>query len=184
MKTINIMNKVASEDFWSIEGSRTEYSHHIYRNSPFESCDSCGTCDGARCEDCRKIITPAYINFSASSDVLYGWLIEMNIPKDVAEELVFSDTCGSTYKGYYLAWPSETMLEVQYPELYKTITKLDEDILAVIKSYKGKFTCYGDLRDEVLKHYGLDEYTCHGHVYNQLQMYWLSCDCNHKVACN
>lgn len=30
------------------------YSGHIYRNSPYESDDNCGTCDGARCDTCRE----------------------------------------------------------------------------------------------------------------------------------
>ena len=31
-----------------------ELTSHMYRNSPYESCDSCGNCDGARCESCKK----------------------------------------------------------------------------------------------------------------------------------
>ena len=30
-------------------------SGHVYRNSPFETDDSCGNCDGARCDSCREI---------------------------------------------------------------------------------------------------------------------------------
>lgn len=32
-------------------------SGHIYRNSPYESDDSCGTCDGARCDSCSEYWT-------------------------------------------------------------------------------------------------------------------------------
>lgn len=32
----------------------TEYTGHQYYRSPYESCDNCGTCDGARCDYCRK----------------------------------------------------------------------------------------------------------------------------------
>lgn len=28
---------------------------HIYFRSPYESCDSCGTCDGGRCDSCHEI---------------------------------------------------------------------------------------------------------------------------------
>lgn len=27
---------------------------HIYFNSPYEGCDSCGTCDGGRCDGCHE----------------------------------------------------------------------------------------------------------------------------------
>jgi hypothetical protein len=32
-----------------------ELTGHMYRNSPHETCDSCGNCDGARCDSCKKI---------------------------------------------------------------------------------------------------------------------------------
>lgn len=32
----------------------THLTKHIYFNSPIECDDNCGTCDGARCDDCRK----------------------------------------------------------------------------------------------------------------------------------
>ena len=28
---------------------------HIYFRSPYESCDSCGTCDGGRCDSCHEM---------------------------------------------------------------------------------------------------------------------------------
>ena len=31
------------------------YSAHIYRNSPYESDDNCGTCDGASCDVCCEM---------------------------------------------------------------------------------------------------------------------------------
>lgn len=33
----------------------TEFTGHMYYRSPYESCDSCGNCDGARCEYCREV---------------------------------------------------------------------------------------------------------------------------------
>ena len=47
-----------------IDGKDEEYmkrtlerslSGHMYRYSPFETDDSCGNCDGARCDSCREI---------------------------------------------------------------------------------------------------------------------------------
>lgn len=30
-----------------------EYSGHMYAGSPYETADSCGNCDGAKCETCK-----------------------------------------------------------------------------------------------------------------------------------
>ena len=32
-----------------------EYSGHMHRRSSIETCSDCGNCDGANCEDCKKI---------------------------------------------------------------------------------------------------------------------------------
>lgn len=32
----------------------SELSGHLYKNSPYESCDDCGNCDGGRCEFCKR----------------------------------------------------------------------------------------------------------------------------------
>lgn len=36
---------------------REEFTGHIYYRSPYESCDNCGTCDGARCDYCKEKYT-------------------------------------------------------------------------------------------------------------------------------
>jgi hypothetical protein len=75
------------------------------------------------------------------------------------------------------------MLKEKYPELYIAITTHDKEVLEVINSYKGKFSVYADLRDAVLEHYNLkDKYD--GHVPNQLELYWMSSNYGHKIACN
>jgi hypothetical protein len=75
------------------------------------------------------------------------------------------------------------MLKEQYPELYTTITTPDTEVLEVIRSYMGKFDCYADLRDAVREHYYVSEYSSRGHISNQLEMYWHSCNHDHKIAC-
>ena len=32
-----------------------EYTGHLYYGSPYETCDRCGNCDGARCDTCHKV---------------------------------------------------------------------------------------------------------------------------------
>lgn len=179
---INIMDKVGDEKFWSPSGAKKGYSHHMYRNSPFETCNTCGNCNGANCEVCHLVTTPACLEFSIGSDTLYQWLLEKNVPEDIASEIVYSDYCGHTYKGYRLIWPTEDMLQEQYPDLYTHIYTTDKEVLEVINSYRGQFSVFAELRDTILKHYNVkDRY--HGHIPNQLELYWASCNCNHKLAC-
>jgi hypothetical protein len=103
---INIMDKVGNEEFWHPEGTKKEYSHHMYRNSPFESCDSCGNCNGANCEICHVITIPACLSFSVYSDTLYKWVVESGVPDDIAATLVYSDSSRWSDKGYHLIWPT------------------------------------------------------------------------------
>ena len=180
---INIIARVASEDFWTPEQPTVEYSGHMYFGSPFESADSCGTCNGAKCDYCHKIVTPSCWSFSTYSDTLYKWVLEEGVPEDIAKELVYSDYCRHSYKGYNLVWPTEEMLEESHPEFYRAITTPDKEVLSVIESYKGKFEWYGDLQCAVKEHYGLWKYCSNGHVCNQLELYWIGCDFDHKKAC-
>lgn len=183
MKAINVINRVCSEGHWRIEGASFEFSHHMYRNSPFETCNSCGNCDGASCDICHKVQIDAHIECSMGSDELYKWLLEESVPEDTASDLAYSDYCGYTRNGYRLVWPTEDMLKEQYPELHKTITTLDEEVLVVIESFRGQFDCFADLSKAVLKHYGFVWYSSSGHVRNQLDLYWNSCNQDHDIAC-
>ena len=36
---------------------RTYYTGHLYRGASYETDDSCGNCDGARCDSCKKVTT-------------------------------------------------------------------------------------------------------------------------------
>ena len=183
MKDINIMDKVNTEANWRLEGVSYEYSHHMYRNSAFEPADSCGNCNGANCELCKKIRTDAYIECTMGSDELYKWLLEKDVPEDIAADLAYSDYCGNTCRGYHLIWPTQDMLQEQYPDLYATITTTDEEVLKVINSYRGQFDYFGALRDAVKEHYKDTEDYDYYHIRNQMDLYWESCNGNHELAC-
>ena len=47
------------DEYWEIPRDNihmySELTGHIYYRSPIESCDSCGTCNGACCGSCRKV---------------------------------------------------------------------------------------------------------------------------------
>lgn len=55
------------------------YSGHMHSGSPYETDDSCGNCDGARCETCRKVYQ--------IEDFDTGELIYIGRDKKRAEEL-------------------------------------------------------------------------------------------------
>lgn len=179
---INIIKRAAKEDYWSPQGPTTYMSCHMYLNSPFESSDSCDNCNGARCNSCVKVTTPSEWRFSVSSNTLYHWIVEEGVDPGIANELAYSDDCRHTYKGYHLVWPTEDALKEEHPNFYAAMTTADTDVLSVIESYKGKFEKFIYLKEAVLEHYGLKG-AFYGHVVNQLEMYWIACDYDHKKAC-
>lgn len=77
-----------------------ELTGHIYYRSPFESCDSCGTCDGARCQTCRK----KYIVRSSKSDTIFYEGYNESEAKEELESLKnnYSDIIGDIIEHYKL----------------------------------------------------------------------------------
>lgn len=76
----------------------TELTGHMYYRSPYESCDDCGNCDGARCESCRT----KYIVEGIESDSLYYTGYDKDKAKQIRDENqkdysdIVADLC-STY---------------------------------------------------------------------------------------
>lgn len=122
-KFIDIMEKSLSSVNWRMRPETVHYSGHIHYRSPYESDDNCGTCDGARCDYCRKIVDKSELEFSICTDILYNILIEEGVPKDIASELAYSDFCGNSYKDYVLLWPTAEKLKEKYPEKYEELLK-------------------------------------------------------------
>lgn len=168
MKEIDIIAKTSEED-WRFWGSKKEYTHHVHRNSPFDSCDSCATCDGARCDACKLITVPAHLECCITSDKLYSWLLEEGAPKDVAAEFAYSDTVGNFYRGYKLIWPNEKMLREKKSELFSLLTTPDEAIYAVINEFAHSASNFGDVERNVKEKLGTEP-----HVERQLEFWWTS----------
>ena len=173
---------IAQERYWSFHRPVIELSGHMNFTSPFESSDSCNTCDGARCDYCEKVVTAGHFEFSVNSDELFRWMLEANVPENVATEIAFGER-GHSYNGYRLKWPTEETLAEEFPEFYNTLTSPDGEVMDVIESFRGQFDTFHALREAVFAHFGLDKYRLSGHVYNQLEMYWCSCGYDHKKAC-
>ena len=62
---------------------RREFTGHTYYKSPYESCDICGTCDGAKCSMCKTIYT--VVNLS-TEEIFYEGFDEKEA-KRVEKEL-------------------------------------------------------------------------------------------------
>lgn len=122
-KIIDILDKVLYIKYWRMSYESIHYSGHRYFRSPFESDDNCGTCDGARCDYCRKIVDKADLEFSICTGTLYSILLEEGVPKDIASELAYSDFCGDKYKDYILIWPDADKLKERYPDKYEELLK-------------------------------------------------------------
>ena len=126
-KTVDIIDKVLDPEYWCIMGERVQYTGHMYRNSPYESDDSCSNCNGARCDICKKITIGSDLEFCIQCDKLEKILLETGIPKDIAKFFTYDDSGRMRYKGYYLIWPSAQMLKDKYPEKYKEIYSVLEE---------------------------------------------------------
>lgn len=92
----NYYYEIEMEDAYLSE----ELTGHMYYRSPFESCDSCGTCDGARCQICRR----KYIVRSSKSDTVFYEGYNESEAKEELESLRnnYSDAIGDIIEHYEL----------------------------------------------------------------------------------
>lgn len=137
-KTIDILDQVLDPQYWCLMGERVRYTGHLYRNSPYESDDSCGNCDGARCDTCQKIIIPADIECSIQCDKLERMLDNLGIDRDIVLFFTYDDSGKMRYKNHYFKWPSAADLKEKYPnkykEIYAALVEKDEKERAEIKA--------------------------------------------------
>ena len=77
--------------FWRKEGESFYYSGHCHRGSAIETDDSCGNCDGANCDTCRKVKIGEHYSFSCYTDTIYKDLLEQGYEEGVASDLAYSD---------------------------------------------------------------------------------------------
>lgn len=128
INNITILDKVLNKDWWQKISRSKHLSGHCHRNSPFETDDSCGNCDGARCETCSTIVEPPHLEFGCTVDILepivyesireqYPDLSEEEV-KDLTSEFVYSDVNRYSYKGFHLVWPTDTQLKFNHLETY------------------------------------------------------------------
>ena len=109
--------KLPEEDikpYWEFEAARQHMSHHMYRNSPFETDDKCGNCDGARCDGCEAIVEEAHYSVAIPCDKLEEMLAKVvpDLPEELRRDLVYDDYKSYVeYEGkqYRISWPRKTV---------------------------------------------------------------------------
>ena len=139
---IDILEYVLNEDFWDYYVMpRKIYTEHQYKNSPYDCCDSCATCNGALCHICKeKYIEPEF-DFCLRSDILNDLLTIKfdNLPKHVIDKISYGkgDTSRIKYKGkiYKFIWPTEKALKERYPDFYNSLYNHDEKIFSLFDKY-------------------------------------------------
>lgn len=125
---------VAEERFWMKTMERKHYTGHLYRNSPYETDDSCGNCDGARCDYCKLVTEPAHYECSVPVNILEDILNKhFDITDDCRSELVYGDRNSYIKDGvkYILIIPSEFHIKNEKYnesiEFYKNLLSTDKE---------------------------------------------------------
>lgn len=171
MININIIDKVCEEKYWEMEPIKSHLSGHTYRNSPYESDDTCANCNSAMCDVCKTIYEYPHLECSIQSDELYKILLDKQVPKEIASELTYGET--STYKNYHLIWPTEDILKRYNNDAYIKLSSQDEEIVKIIELSKYGSECYGDIKRKVLTRFNINtESVEYMHINKQLEMYW------------
>lgn len=104
--------------FWRREGESFYYSGHCHRGSAIETDDSCGNCDGANCDFCKKIVVDAHYEFSVYTDVIYADLLQQGVNEDIASDLAYNDFGCKTHSLHMPTedeMPEETRLLIETP---------------------------------------------------------------------
>lgn len=121
MKTVNIIDYVLDSKYWHHSSEQIHYTGHIYYNSAIECDDNCGTCDGARCDTCKKITVPAGIECCIPCNELEEILVKVGVPENIIKDMVYDDFYSPVKSGWELSWPDENELKSKHPEKYDEI---------------------------------------------------------------
>lgn len=145
------MKKVYLKDYVNVDTEVQWYrtmqdkhmSGHLYRNSPFETDNSCGNCNGARCETCIAIPDPPHWEASLYSNIYYNALLKAGLPEDEASGIVYDDFYRS--KVYRIIFPQIDDLKTVNLERYFRMTVLDYYLVQEWEAEKHEYECFHDL---------------------------------------
>lgn len=133
---IDVLDDVLDEKYWSICPPQKHMSRHSYRNSPYESDESCANCDGVNCEICKEIITPTHLECAIPVNILEDLFISRGVPKKDISNIIYNENCNNISGKYIFNYPDEYMLEARYKDFYEKILARDNDIWNELDNYK------------------------------------------------
>ena len=109
--------------YWSFKSGDKYLSHHMYKNSPFETCDSCGNCDGARCDGCKMIYLDDYLEFTfeCSEETENIFKENFNLPDDQIYDYMYDDFYKNCNYKNYIITPSNFNFKNNYPDEYENV---------------------------------------------------------------
>ena len=79
--------EISSAEHWILTGGDTYLSGHDHRNSPFETCDDCGNCSGARCDWCNRNTNPYEFTISSPVDKMEQLFIDAGMEPQEASKI-------------------------------------------------------------------------------------------------
>ena len=106
MINIDLAPYMRNSKYWSLSHGTFHYSHHLHRRSPFETDDSCGNCDGAGCNFCRKVYDDEVVSSGIEVDKLEEICKQEGVPEDIAHDMIYNDFYSPSKSGYRFIWPT------------------------------------------------------------------------------
>lgn len=150
VKYIDVTDLLEEQDV-ELVGKSHYMSRHMYRNSPIETDSDCGNCDGAHCDDCRRVIVPAHFVMRVESDRLVNFLEKKGVPHDIADDMVYNDFYKPYKSGYDLIWSEDEDIKSKNPALWEKLNHRTDKITAFLNKWYSEYSCYTDLYNFLVK---------------------------------
>ena len=126
------MVEISTIENWSLVGGDVHLTGHMHYRSPYEMDDSCGTCDGAKCDYCHKVVDEYHYKMAnhTNNDLTIPELCKQcGMPEEIAE--AYWDDFSHEFPMYML--PNESdLFEYKFDLYKKLVEKYGEDILNVL----------------------------------------------------
>ena len=122
VKIVDLTKYALDASRWYV--SQIKISHltgHTHYNSPIESDDDCGTCDGANCDRCHREYENTIQMHGFDCIELEEICKKEGVPDDVASDMIYNDYYNPYSGGWQIHWPTWEEIEYTYPDEAKKI---------------------------------------------------------------
>lgn len=166
-----IVEAFAKKEFWTLT-EPTFFLSGFYGEGIELDNSSCGSCNGANCENCRKIYRDS------------EWVCEFGVDTgvEILENLGYShnEAVNAIYEGIGFKTPSWTELLKFVPEFYKELNTIDEELLKEAQLLSCCVTTLNGLTQALYEVYisattsFADDWVIKQHIHNQKQLWKLN----------